>query len=275
VELCSFADINVGMKRTSDITAIYGPDSLQAQQANLRAYWLGWGSWDRDDADQPMYHSGLRHPLLNGVLRIRGRSAAEVRRRFTGVPFVWWVGADSDPGLTEELIGLGVVREARLPAMAIELAKVEPVESDPDLEIGTVTSRADLIDYAAVCAEAFAIPDDQVSGFTNAEGFDRSAFSENVRFVARIDGQPVATSALSISHGVAGIYWVATREAFRGRGIGRALTTVALLAGRERGLNIGSLQASSLGEPVYRRIGFTTVGYYDHLRVPEDPTEAH
>jgi ribosomal protein S18 acetylase RimI-like enzyme len=60
---------------------------------------------------------------------------------------------------------------------------------------------------------------------------------------------------------------VATREEHRGQGIGTALTVAALLAGRERGLKIGSLQAGSLGEPVYRRIGFETVGHVNHVPV--------
>ncbi|MFC9842685.1 hypothetical protein ACFWFF_37985 [Streptomyces sp. NPDC060223] len=38
--------------------------------------------------------------------------------------------------------------------------------------------------------------------------------------------------------------------------MGTALTTAALDAGRERGLSVGTLQASPSGTPVYRRMGF-------------------
>ncbi|WP_203898621.1 GNAT family N-acetyltransferase [Virgisporangium aliadipatigenens] len=260
--------MNLEADKTSTAVATLGkPASIRAQTANLRAYWLGWGG--EIGTDLPVYRSGLRHPLLNGVLRVQHQSAeaalAEAGRRLAGVPYVWWVGPDSRPGLADELVALGANRMSRLPLMAVDLARVPAEEPPPGLTIRQVTSRADLIDYADVCAEAFAIPDDQIGGFVEAEAADRSAYSYNVRFVGRVAGRAVATSALSISHGVAGIYWVATRAEHRGRGIGRAVTTAALLAGRERGLRIGTLQASGLGEPVYRRIGFQTVGHCEHL----------
>jgi ribosomal protein S18 acetylase RimI-like enzyme len=67
---------------------------------------------------------------------------------------------------------------------------------------------------------------------------------------------------------VAGIYNVTTPPAYRRRGIGTALTAAALLAGRDRALRTGILQATAEGEPVYRRMGFTTVGEYRLMKLP-------
>ena len=68
------------------------------------------------------------------------------------------------------------------------------------------------------------------------------------RFVAWLDGQPVATSRLSMAGGVAGLYTVVTMPEARGIGIGRAMTLTALLAGREAGMRIGALQATEMGQ---------------------------
>jgi GNAT superfamily N-acetyltransferase len=84
-----------------------------------------------------------------------------------------------------------------------------------------------------------------------------------------VGGAVVATSMLIATGGVAGIYWVATLEAQRGRGYGEALTWAALRAGRELGCAVASLQASKLGRPVYARMGFEHVLDYAHHLPPE------
>ena len=61
---------------------------------------------------------------------------------------------------------------------------------------------------------------------------------------------------LYVTGHVAGIYWVGTLEAWRGKGYGAALTVVAACEGKERGCTVASLQASVMGYPVYERIGF-------------------
>jgi len=75
-------------------------------------------------------------------------------------------------------------------------------------------------------------------------------------YLARLDGQPVATFALFCAAGVAGICEVCTIPSARGQGIGAAITLAPLLDGRAMGYRIAVLQASQMGEPVYRRLGF-------------------
>jgi hypothetical protein len=49
-----------------------------------------------------------------------------------------------------------------------------------------------------------------------------------------------------------------------------ALTWAAAASGFERSCTIASLQASALGEPVYRRMGFETVSEYVRYGLPEE-----
>jgi predicted acetyltransferase len=58
---------------------------------------------------------------------------------------------------------------------------------------------------------------------------------------------------------VAGIFAVATLAEARRRGIGTALTLVPLLEARRRGYRVSTLQATPMGFPVYRRLGFREV----------------
>jgi ribosomal protein S18 acetylase RimI-like enzyme len=68
--------------------------------------------------------------------------------------------------------------------------------------------------------------------------------------------------------GVVGLYNICTREDYRRRGIGTALTLQPLLEARARGLHIGVLQASAAGAGVYTRIGFTSFGTITEYKPP-------
>ena len=65
-----------------------------------------------------------------------------------------------------------------------------------------------------------------------------------------------------LSHGVAGIYWVGTLPEARGRGIAEACTRAATNAGFAAGASFAALQASVMGEPIYRRMGYREVTRY-------------
>lgn len=70
----------------------------------------------------------------------------------------------------------------------------------------------------------------------------------------------VAVSSMVCREGVAGVYCVATLPSHRGRGLGAHITAEPLRLAREMGYQIGILQASKAGYPVYQRLGFETVG---------------
>lgn len=75
-------------------------------------------------------------------------------------------------------------------------------------------------------------------------------------FIGFRKGKPVACSALFIYQNTAGLFYVAVLDKYRNKGIGRQISLAPLLYARDLGYEIGVLQASSLGEVIYKKIGF-------------------
>jgi len=255
------AEYNPGMKSAEPVaTSIH---ELVPQVANLRAHWLAWGSSSGPDADPALYRSGLPHRLLNGVLSVREcpveDAAAEAEKQLSGLPWRWWIGPDSDPGVAHVLEGRGYARIGSMPIMAARLDKVP----EPPLPVGLTVERVDTserpADYVDAYASSFGVGPDLRDAVIDAEAGLRTDLGHLIRLVGRIDGRAVATSAVLVSNGVAGLYWIGTDPAYRGRGIGAALTAAAMAIGREHGISVCTLQASSQGLPVYSRLGFMQV----------------
>ncbi len=232
-----------------------------------------------DDPDATWGIAGYPDPFRSTVVSARFAAADADRRireitaafaaRETGC--LWWVAPFHAPhDLGERLLRAGLRFEGTAPAMAMDLAALPGHEALPaGLEIVPVTDEATLQEFVGVLAEEMGTP----PGEPNPAARHHAALLRAIpptlaaeplplRYLGRIDGRPVATSRISIGGGVAGLYAVATLPDVRGRGIGRALTVVALDAGRALGYRIGVLQASDDGFPVYRRLGFRTIFDY-------------
>lgn len=83
-----------------------------------------------------------------------------------------------------------------------------------------------------------------------------------------LEDTPVACSLALRSENVVGIYAVGTAEMARRRGIGSSIAWAAVNAGRAWGCRAAILQASEMGEPVYRAMGFRTVTRYVTYEAP-------
>jgi predicted acetyltransferase len=75
---------------------------------------------------------------------------------------------------------------------------------------------------------------------------------------------------------IAGIYWVGTHSDYRGRGHGSRMIQRAISDGQELGCALATLQASEMGEPIYRRMGFDApIQYRFWLWEPQAKTLGH
>lgn len=75
-------------------------------------------------------------------------------------------------------------------------------------------------------------------------------------WVAFMDERVIGTDVALVGHGVVGVYLVTVVDTARGRGFGEALTWRATLA--DPALP-ATLQASSMGKPLYERMGYRTI----------------
>jgi GNAT superfamily N-acetyltransferase len=74
------------------------------------------------------------------------------------------------------------------------------------------------------------------------------------------DGQTVGHVIVNPWRRVAGIYDMGVLASHRGRGVGRALTLAACALARELGCTHAVLNATAEGEPLYRGVGFQSLG---------------
>jgi GNAT superfamily N-acetyltransferase len=79
-------------------------------------------------------------------------------------------------------------------------------------------------------------------------------------YLARVDGEPAAGVGTLGVDGTCEIVFVATAPAARGRGLSSELMRTALRAAREMGCDVTTLEATAMGEPVYARLGYRSLG---------------
>jgi len=125
-----------------------------------------------------------------------------------------------------------------------------------ELEILSVNDEHSLRWFESVVVECFSISDLQpiVSrGLFNEAILQESGFH---LWLGMISGQPVATAAAHIAYGVTGVYLVSTIPDMRGRGIGTALSWEATMIEPDMP---ATLQASSMGQPIYKKMGYSVL----------------
>lgn len=153
---------------------------------------------------------------------------------------------------------LGFTHEESIPGMVLRPTELVVIPG-PELEVEPVRDAAGLAVAATLAAEGFEVPRKHlVALFTP----DVAATPGLSIYVARASGRPVSTATVWIGDGSVGIFNVATPPEHRGRGYGRAVTTKAVAEGFSSGADLAWLQASPLGEPVYRAMGFRLVETY-------------
>jgi hypothetical protein len=68
-----------------------------------------------------------------------------------------------------------------------------------------------------------------------------------------------------LSHGISGVYAVGTIARARGKGLGEAVTRAVTNRAFDQGARAATMQASPMGQPIYRRMGYMTLYEYTTL----------
>ena len=243
--------------------------TIQAIEANQWAYFATvLGDDFHEEKDLAWYLTGIPSHIFNGVLKARlqpdtlEKRIEETLERFRSrhLPMFWWVGPASSPddlGEHLESHGLTLVDGEGAPGMAVDLALLKNLEPPKEVKIERVNNKQVLAGWVRVFTSVFDIPAECSDACL--EIFDRVGYAldgNSWNYVGILGDRIVATSAVFLDGGVAGVYNVATMPEARGKGIGAAMTLAPLLEARERGCRVGILQSSRMGYGVYKRLGF-------------------
>ena len=245
-----------------------------AVEANLFAFFQHLGTWPRvelhDDPDCCWTLSDLPFPLFNSVMRSRvpdDRAEALIESRVAAcrsrnVPMLWWTGPSSSPADLRARLGRhGFLLEPAF-GMAADLQAYSPSSAalDPAIEVEPVEDATTMAAWSAVLCDAFGAPrrfGDAFAELAAAIGLDaRSPFRH---FLARVNGDAVATCSLFLGAGVAGIYDVATLPERRRQGLGSLVTSMAMNEARALGYRMAILHSSTTGLGMYCSLGFREV----------------
>ncbi|MBX5440553.1 MAG: GNAT family N-acetyltransferase [Solirubrobacteraceae bacterium] len=163
-----------------------------------------------------------------------------------------WV-RPGDDALARRLAARGHALDGQPMLMAAPLAEIDlrpraGLDLDPDPGWRTL---------AAVNDRAYGTPGDLERVLGGLGAVDGCAL-----WVAREAGEPVAALAVHLHEGDAGVEFVAVVPEARGRGLAAELMRHALTAAAQAGATTTSLEASAMGEPVYRRLGYRALGRF-------------
>jgi ribosomal protein S18 acetylase RimI-like enzyme len=141
--------------------------------------------------------------------------------------------------------------------------RIDPPETPAGVELRPVRSAREAQDFIEVSAESY-----ESIGLPNAVARKLLSMSErwnrpHIHAEVAYEGdRAVATAMLLFSHGIAGVYWVGTLSAARGRGHATRLMRSVSLRAFERGARCVVLQATQFGEPIYRKLGYREITRY-------------
>ncbi|MBV6698544.1 GNAT family N-acetyltransferase [Kitasatospora aureofaciens] len=245
---------------------------LEQANDNAAAFWLaqarahGWQSRTRpgftavrcartpDDSHRLLVTRPYAEPAA------LDQELADVLKAWSTVRFTL-----EDPYGGLDLTHFGATRMPLMPVMTRETGPVEGgtrtlpfVSEAPDGDSLTVDEACDGDTFAEVeraIVDGFPRPAQQP--WTRGGALPERLLGEPGcrAWLGRVDGT-TAGACLTYDDGEAtGVYWVATLPLYRGQGVARAVVETALAAAHPD--RPATLVATALGEPLYRKLGFT------------------
>jgi GNAT superfamily N-acetyltransferase len=215
--------------------------------------------WSRRIAGAFGWVTGINLPTLNGVIvdcpgTVEVSAVASLLDEVsaTGLSYCLQVRPDAIPELVRLAENRGLILDEALPLMATDnstrMATRPGVEG---LDIRLIEpGQKDLL--AGVAAGGFESPPDSFHDLM-ARAFQLDGMRG---YLGYLGGEPVGTAmGLTVADFVA-VFTVSTKPAWRGRGVGMALTARAVLDGYTAGSTWSWLQSSSMGHNLYRSLGF-------------------
>ena len=167
-----------------------------------------------------------------------------------------WLATGVRRRLSRTCETFGLRLSSEMPGLAAETVGPS-TRKLPPIDVRVVQSTETLADFRNLGSSCFHVPLTWFSEVFDPGVTDRQDF---ICWVGYADGAPVATAATISSHGVVGVYNVATAPEYRQRGFAEAITRHAIdAARRETETERVVLQSTSQGFRLYERLGFEVI----------------
>ena len=209
--------------------------------------------------------------IVNGVMRTDSRVPpadllATARRFFAprdrGFTVITRGAVDADLGPACEAAGL--VQMGDMPGLVLD-RRIPDASPPSGVVLRMVETDADAAAFAAVNGAAYATygmpPETATAIFARLDVLRAPHIVSVVGFAG---AEPASAAMVVLTHGIGGIYWVGTTPAARGKGLAELCTRTVSNVAFDMGARAVVLQASPMGDPIYRRMGYREVTRYPY-----------
>ena len=205
--------------------------------------------------------TGEMHPMANSLIATTAEGRSDLKAKVEplatrNLPTAVMLAGHASGEENELLTGLGYFLAETMPMMAVEIDRLAETILPGGYTFHEVKSGGEDVDeWVDMLNEGYGLTRPTAELFGPAQIVNLPADQSARWFAVKRDGLIVTTSMLYVEGGLPGIYCVSTTEPERRKGLAAHATAEPLrpLKGRYA---TGILQASAIGEPVYRKLGF-------------------
>lgn len=257
------------------------PDVRQLGWSNLVDFWRELASWSGRDgrfeerAGMVLHATATAFPVTcNGVARLDPDLPADellddADAIFSAMGRGYTLQVEDPTGRDADLVAAaeqrGLLELSRAPAM-VRSRPFDALGAAPGVElrwVGVDATVEDFVHVADTSYQSLGMPAGVIVEMCSTSARMVAPHLHSV--VAHLDGQPVATAQVLLGRGVAGVYYVGVLPEARGRGLAELVTHAVTQVAFELGAPLVVLQATPMGEPVYRKMGFEQFQTYRGL----------
>lgn len=144
--------------------------------------------------------------------------------------------------------------------MALELKNTSEVT---DTHIVRAVTKKQLSDFARTASGSFGYRVDPEVVYQTSLEMEKVYF-----FIYQNEGVVLGCGIVYLDENQnAGLHMIGTLASGRGQGIGKKMTQHLMHIGKSKGAKMATLQASAMGENIYRKLGFKTYGGMETYRL--------
>ena len=198
---------------------------LAALESNMAAFWSAYGRGKgctlESTPNVVWFYTGIQVALFNGVISAKMNcdivkttvDSLQSKIDARGAPALWWLSTQSTPeNLGALLEQYGLQSAGETPGMAVDLTVVNSMlKTIENFVIEKVSNVEMQALWARIAATGTGFSDIATTEMVQVEAtLTDPQYKAQKRYIGFLDGVPVATSAMVLDSGVAGIYAVAT-----------------------------------------------------------------